>query len=132
MTMAYTLRALTANTSRMPTLTSAIQYWTLYQSPMGITAHARNAAATAMVGAITKSNLSVDAGTKLSLNASFTPSAASCISPQGPTRFGPGRRWSRPSATRSNHTVYAVAVSTTKSSNAIATTTTTQWPIGLL
>src|SRR3981081_2656269 len=38
----------------------------------------------------------------------------------------------RPSATRSNHTVYAVAVSTTKSSAVIATTTMTQWPMGSL
>jgi len=53
MTIAYTLSALTAKMIRMPTLTSAIQYWTLYQSPIGITAQAMNAAATAMVGAIT-------------------------------------------------------------------------------
>ena len=86
-------------------LTSAIQYWTLYQRPIGITAHDRKAAATAMVGATTYMTLSVLAGTKLSLKASFTPSAASCIRPNGPTRFGPGRLWMRPSATRSNHTV---------------------------
>src|SRR5438876_11877 len=36
MTIAYTLSALTAKTTRIPTLTSAIQYWTLYQSPIGI------------------------------------------------------------------------------------------------
>src|SRR6267154_6601756 len=131
MTIAYTLSELNAKTSRTPMLMSAIQYWTLYQRPIGITAHARKAAATAIVGAMTNSVLSVAAGTKLSLNASFTPSAASCSSPNGPTRFGPGRRWIRPSATRSNHTVYAVAVSTTKSKAVIATTTTTQWPMGL-
>src|SRR5258708_17349638 len=92
---------------------SAIQYWTLYQRPIGITAQERNAAATAIVGAITYRTLSVFAGMKLSLKASFTPSAASCRSPYGPTRLGPGRRWIRPSATRSNHTAYAAAVHTT-------------------
>ena len=75
---------------------------------------------------------SVFSGMKLSLKASFTPSAASCKSPYGPTRLGPGRRWMRPRATRSNHTVYAVAVRTTNNRSAIATTTTTQWPIGSL
>src|SRR5216683_1125769 len=130
-TMAYTLSELKAKTSRTPMLMSAIQYVTLYQRPMGITAHDRNAAATAMQGATMKRTCSVFAGTMLSLNASLMPSAASCISPNGPTRFGPGRRWMRPRATRSNHTVYAVAVSTTKSKAVIATTTTTQWPMGL-
>src|SRR5487761_1362828 len=105
MTIAYTLRELNAKISSTPTLTSAIQYWTLYQRPIGITAQERKAAATAIVGAITKRSLAVAAGTKLSLKASFTPSAASCSSPQGPTRFGPGRRWMWPSATRSNQTV---------------------------
>ena len=53
MTIAYTLRELTAKTSRMPTLTSAIQYWALPHRPIGITAQARNAAPTAIVGAST-------------------------------------------------------------------------------
>jgi len=38
----------------------------------------------------------------------------------------------RPSATRSNHTVYAVAVSTTKRRTDMATMTITQWPMALL
>ena len=113
-------------------LRSAIQYWTLYQMPIGITAHDRKAAATAIVGATTYMTLSVFAGMKLSLNASFTPSAASCRSPKGPTRLGPGRLWIRPSATRSNHTVYAVAVRTTNSRSVMAIATTTQCPIALL
>ena len=37
----------------MPTLTSAIQYWTLYQRPIGITDQARKAAATPIAGAMT-------------------------------------------------------------------------------
>src|SRR6202521_3205279 len=53
MTIAYTLSALTAKMTKMPTLTSATQYWTLYQSPMGMTTQARNAATTAMPGATT-------------------------------------------------------------------------------
>src|SRR3981081_2551435 len=103
--IAYTLGELKAKISRTPMLRSAIQYWTLYQRPIGMTVHERKAAATAMVGAMTYMILSVFAGMKLSLNASFTPSAASCIRPYGPTRLGPGRLWIRPSATRSNQTV---------------------------
>jgi hypothetical protein len=71
----------TANTSRMPTFRSAIQYWTLYQRPIGITAQATKAANTAIVGATTYRTRSVLAGTKLSLNTSLTPSAAICIRP---------------------------------------------------
>src|ERR1700694_3852945 len=130
--MAYTLRELNAKTSRTPMLRSAIQYWTLYQRPIGITAHERNAAATAIVGATTYRTLSVLAGTKLSLKASLMPSAASCSSPNGPTRFGPGRRWIRPSATRSNQTVQAVAVSTTHRRSAMATETFTPAAIALV
>src|SRR5207247_408321 len=50
MTIAYTLRELTAKTSRMPTLTSAIQYCALSHRPIVITGLARNAAQTAVVG----------------------------------------------------------------------------------
>src|SRR6266446_5884946 len=44
----------------------------------------------------------------------LTPSASGCKSPKGPTRVGPQRFWIRADTLRSSQTLYATAVSRTK------------------
>jgi hypothetical protein len=54
------------------------------------------------------------------------PSAMGCSNPNGPTREGPQRFCMWPTTFRSNHTVYATAVSNTKITSTIFTTDATK------
>src|SRR4051812_43266973 len=50
------------------------------------------------------------------------PSASGCSRPNGPTLVGPQRFWIRADTFRSSHTLYATAVSSTKTTAADLTT----------
>src|SRR5439155_7469996 len=83
------------------------------QLPNGMTAMEVTAKTTAIIGAATYSGLYTCGGVKSSLKRNFTPSAAGCNSPNGPTRVGPQRFCMCPTTLRSSQTVYATAVSST-------------------
>src|SRR5260370_24088453 len=80
---------------------------------MGITAIEVRAKITAINGAAIYSGLYTCGGVRSSLKRNLMPSAAGCSSPNGPTRVGPQRFCMCPTTFRSNHTVYATAVSST-------------------
>lgn len=58
---------------------------------------------TTITGATQKMAFSAEEGMMSSFRISFRASARGCISPMGPVRVGPNRRWRRPNTLRSNH-----------------------------
>src|SRR5207248_3164838 len=96
----------------------------LTQLPNGITAIDVTAKITAIMGAAMYSGLFTCGGVRSSLKRNFTPSAAGCSSPNGPTRVGPHRFCICPTTLRSSQTVYATAVSSTNKISAILITET--------
>ena len=64
---------------------------TTRKSENGTTAHAASAVASEITGAATNRSRFAPAGTRNSLNMSFTASATGCSNPFGPTRLGPSR-----------------------------------------
>ena len=105
-----------AMTQRTPTFESIRPCGTWYQTspreganqgstksgPIGITAAIIRIGMTLIMGARRKTHLSAPAGIKSSLKTSFTPSAAGCMKPIGPTRFGPTRCCKKASSRRSS------------------------------
>src|SRR6202022_4387169 len=69
---------------------------------IGMMAKLASAAMIEIIGARRYRNRSRLEGALLDLKKSFKPSAAGCKSPQGPTRFGPGRCCMRAWTFRSN------------------------------
>ena len=76
--------------------------------PNGMTENAVNAQTAEMTGAKKYTTLSASVGMMSSLNASFSPSARLCSSPNGPCRFGPGRCCIRATTRRSYQIVNSV------------------------
>src|SRR5439155_2888194 len=87
--------------------------------PNGITENAVNAHTAEMIGAKKYTTLSAARGMMSSLKASFSPSASDCSSPNGPTRFGPGRTCIR-ATTRPPYQIANRAI-TTRNANTATT-----------
>ena len=75
----------------------------------GIVTQIMKAETTTITGATQKMALSAAEGMMSSFKINVSASARGCISPMGPVRVGPNRRWRRPRNLRSSHT----SVSTT-------------------
>ncbi len=73
--------------NRIPTFMSEITQ----PGAQGITAQTITGSTNEIIGASMNSVLSAPAGTTISLTMYFRKSAKDCISPQGPTTFGPRR-----------------------------------------
>ena len=122
--MPYTPSELAASTTSTPTGGSAS--WSAVSSPKivtsppnGMTANATKAQIVEMTGARKYTGLSALTGRISSLNASLSPSASDCSSPNGPTRFGPTRCCIRATTRRSSQIMNSVR--STPSTNSTTT-----------
>ncbi len=80
--------------------------------PNGMTASARNAGTTEMIGAMKKTALSAAVGMMSSFSASLIPSMRPCSTPNGPTRLGPSRDCMRATTRRSPQMVSSTRTTT--------------------
>ena len=71
-------------------------------SPNGMIASVTTAQKIEITGARAIIHGTAVLGTEFSFDSSLSTSASGCISPNGPTRFGPMRDWKRPSSLRSS------------------------------